>query len=144
VAAGYALSVRRPVAGVPLGRWIVAAGAVAIAAAGVLASLGAPRRPAAAPDKPFPWTGPVHTFMEFLAIRKDRLLVVVVIANVTAWFAGSLLIQFVNLLATTQLGTTADEGASPRAGFSAAGWPTAGPGTGPSRPGCSSWAPCSC
>ncbi|MHC4716719.1 MAG: AMP-binding protein, partial [Planctomycetota bacterium] len=84
------------------------AGAVTIALLGQIVSLGVPKRPAAAPKTPFPWRGPLDTFRQFVDIRRDRLLTLVVVANVTAWFAGSLLIQLINLLATHQLGTAAD------------------------------------
>jgi len=95
--------------GIPPGRLLVGAGVVAISLAGLIVSLGVPRRKPAAPEKPFPWTGPLETFREFSEIRRDRLLLLVVVANVTAWFAGALLIQMINLMATHQLGTPADK-----------------------------------
>lgn len=107
-ASGLALGAPGEALGVSMGRWVVAAGAVGIAALGVLASLGVARRPATAPGRAFPWTGPLDTLRQFALIRRDGLLLLVVVANVTAWFAGSLLVQFINLLATHQLGTARD------------------------------------
>jgi MFS family permease len=98
--AGFALG--QPGAGVwgiPRGRLIVAVTVIAVSVVGVLASLGASRRPAAAPALGFPWRGPLDTLRELNAIRRDFLLHLTVIADVFIWFAGSVLV-----LVTNQLG----------------------------------------
>jgi len=108
-AAGFALA--RTGAGwgaAPVGHWIIALGAVAIAAAGVAVSFGVPRRPAASPGAPFPRSGPAETLRQLAAIRRDPLLAAVVAAAVAAWFAGSLLIPLINALATDQFGSRED------------------------------------
>ena len=94
--------------GVSVGRWVVALTVVGIAAVGLLASLGVPRRPAAAPAARFPWAGPVDTLRQLLEIRTDRLLAVVVVADVFIWFIGSVLIPLINVLAMEQLGRGED------------------------------------
>ena len=107
--AGPAVNVAGKTFGVDTARVVLALGAVGISLGGLACSLGVPRRPAAASDTPFPWAGPFETFKEFAAIRTDRLLLMVVVANIVAWFAGALLIQLINFIATRQLGTDADK-----------------------------------
>ena len=94
--------------GAPAGHWIVALGAVAIAAAGVAVSFGVPRRRAASPTASFPRGGPAETLRQLAAIRRDLLLAAVVAATVAAWFAGSLLMPLINALATDQFGGPTD------------------------------------
>ena len=101
--AGFALA--RPGAalyGILRGRLIVAVTVVAVAVVGVLASLGVPRRAAAAPALKFPWNGPVDTIRELNAIRKDFLLHLTIITDVFIWFAGSVLVLVINQLGMHQ------------------------------------------
>ncbi len=90
--------------GISQGRWLVAGGAVAIAALGVLGSFGVPYRPAASPNAVFPWTGPWETMRELATIWRDPLLRVVVAADAFAWFIGALLMPLINELAMVQWG----------------------------------------
>jgi hypothetical protein len=90
--------------GIPRGRLIVAVTVVAVAVVGLLASLGVPRRPAAAPGLKFPWSGPLDTVRELRAIRKDFLLHLTVITDVFIWFAGSVLVLVINYLGMHQYG----------------------------------------
>lgn len=104
-ASGAALAVATPwLGGVPAGRWIVAGGVVVIAGLGVLMSFGVPRRPAADPKAPFPWTGPLKTLEELHRISRDSLLALIIVVDAFAWFVGSVIIQTVNLLAMKQFG----------------------------------------
>ena len=104
-ASGAALAVATPrLGGVPAGRWIVAGGVVGIAALGVLMSFGVPRRPAADPNAPFPWTGPLKTLEELHRISRDSLLALIIVVDAFAWFVGAVIIQTVNLLAMKQFG----------------------------------------
>ncbi len=108
-AAGLALSFHGDGwAGISIGRLAVAAGAVAISLLGVAGSFGVPDRPAADPHVKFPWSGPLHTLRELALIRRDRLLAIVVSANVFLWFAGAMLIPLINLLAMKQFGCGED------------------------------------
>ncbi|MFH0962912.1 MAG: MFS transporter [Planctomycetota bacterium] len=102
--AGFALDRDSPsLAGIPLGRVLVAAVAVVVALLGALASFGVPRRPAASPGAAFPVLGPFQTLVELWRIRTDRLLAGVVLSNVFIWFAGSLVILLINFFAMVQL-----------------------------------------
>jgi acyl-[acyl-carrier-protein]-phospholipid O-acyltransferase / long-chain-fatty-acid--[acyl-carrier-protein] ligase len=103
--AGFALA--RPGAafyGIPRGRLLVAVTVVAVAVVGVLASLGVPRRPAAAPGVKFPWSGPLDTIRELHALRKDFLLRLTIITDVFIWFSGSVLVLVINYLGMHQYG----------------------------------------
>jgi len=108
-ASGAALKVATPwLGGVPAGRWIVAGGVIGIAALGVLMSFGVPRRPPANPKARFPWTGPLKTLEELRRISRDSLLALIIVVDAFAWFAGSVIIQVVNLLAKKQFGLGTD------------------------------------
>ena len=101
--AGFALA--RPGAalyGIPRGRLTVAVTVVAVAVVGMLASLGVPRRSAAAPALKFPWSGPLDTIRELNAIRKDFLLHLTIITDVFIWFAGTVLMLVINQLGMYQ------------------------------------------
>jgi MFS family permease len=88
--------------GIPRGRLIVAVTVIAVAVVGLLASLGVPRRPAAAPGLKFPWSGPLNTIRELHAIRKDFLLHLTIITDVFVWFAGTVLMLVINYLGMHQ------------------------------------------
>ncbi len=99
ILAGVALAYKIPLwGGVPAGRMLVAAGVVAVALAGVLLSLGVPRRPAARPDAKFPWSGPVDTLRTLWNLRTDRLLTVVLLADAFVWAVAVLQVLLVNQL----------------------------------------------
>ena len=102
--AGPALDVPGHAGGVAMGRIIVAAAALAVAALGLLASLGVPHRPAADPSAPFPRTGPLETFRTLGACFRDRLLGVTILADAFIWFVGSLQVLLINALGRQQLG----------------------------------------
>ena len=82
--------------GIERGRLFVAGTVVGLAMLGILVSYGVPRRPAADPAARFPWGGPLHTFKDLLATRKDPLLALSIVANVFVWFVGSLEILIIN------------------------------------------------
>ncbi len=88
--------------GVPMGRAVVAIGVAAIAMAGLMLSFGVPNRAAANPRAPFPWDGPLNTVRQFVRLRSDRLLAKIVAADIFIWFSGSMLIQFINVMAAKQ------------------------------------------
>jgi len=90
--------------GIPLAQTSVAIAVVLIAAGGVFLSYGVPYRPAADPKAKFPVAGPWHTLREFARIKDDSLLAKVVSADVFVWFAGSMLFQFVRVMAIEQFG----------------------------------------
>jgi len=105
VAAGYTLENKTP------GPWQVRTGLLLAAAVilsaslvGLLTSLGVPRRPAAAPAKPFPWTGPADTIRQLMRIRLDGLLATVVWADGFIWFVGTLDVLIIPVLGQQQLG----------------------------------------
>jgi len=85
-------------------RWVrpAAVGVVAIAAGGLAMSFGVDRRPAADPHARFPRPAPLSTARELIAIRADSLLFKVVLTTVFVWFAGSMLIQFITVMAVEQ------------------------------------------
>ncbi len=88
----------------PPERLVVAIVIVAVSALGVLCCLCVPRRKAASPRAAFPWSGPLETLRELNRIEKDRLLAVIIKADMYAWFAGAVLVQIINVLAVVQFG----------------------------------------
>ena len=86
------------------GRIGVAAVVLSVSLLGLLASLGVPRRRAAAPRQRFPWAGPLKTFSVLWEIRKDRLLAVTIATNMFVWFTGAIGILIVNLMGVDQFG----------------------------------------
>lgn len=108
-AAGFALD--RPGTGwrgLACGPLTVAAVVVAVAGVGVLVSFGVPKRPAAAPEVKFPWSGPAESIRQLAATRSDPLLALTIGASVFIWFMGSLQILLINPLGLLQfqLGNT--------------------------------------
>jgi hypothetical protein len=106
VLAGLALSVKRVVfADLPLGRVLVAGGAVAAAAVGVVVSLRVPRRPPAGHDAPFPWRGAADTICELWRIlRADWVLSLAVGADAAVWFVAACQVLVINVLGLQQFG----------------------------------------
>lgn len=76
---------------------------LAVAATGVALSLGVPRRAAANPRAAFPARGLVRTIRDLWAIRANRLLSVVLLADVFVWFIGALQIPLINKMGIHQL-----------------------------------------
>ncbi len=104
--AGVALDVKGVWLGIKAGRWVVGVSVVAVAAVGLLVSLGVPRRPAANPSARVPWHGPIDTVRELIATRQDRLLMMTIIVNVFVWFIGSAEILIINTLGIQQFHMT--------------------------------------
>jgi acyl-[acyl-carrier-protein]-phospholipid O-acyltransferase/long-chain-fatty-acid--[acyl-carrier-protein] ligase len=102
--AGFVLSVPGPtLLGVSFGRLLVAVVVILLAALGLLTALGVPSRSAAAPDKPFPWTGPLDTLRELYETFKDPLLAFVIAMDVFIWFAGTVQVLLINQMGLVQL-----------------------------------------
>ena len=108
-ASGQALSCRGAGwGGIGVGRLVVAGTVVVISLLGLLGSLGVPYRPPAAPHARPALTGPGDTFRQLAAISRDRLLSIVVAADVYVWFVGALLMPLINVLAMRQFGRGED------------------------------------
>ena len=88
--AGFVLSQKQLVGGVPLGRVVAASSVVLVAVAGVIVSLGVPKFSAAAPGKRFPWRGPIDTLRTLWGLRSDSLLCITIAAKAFFWLVGSL------------------------------------------------------
>jgi len=104
--AGFLLGVPGDWSGVPLGRVLVAAGALTVAGIGLASAIGCPKRPAADPRVPFPWAGPWHTLQVLWEIRRDRLLAVTIVLDAFVWFLGAMQLQLTNVLGLVQLKAT--------------------------------------
>jgi len=102
--AGLALEGKALLAGVPAGRWTVAAACLAVATGGLASSFAVPRRPAAAPGLPFPWDGPVRTLRTLAFACRDGQLAAAIGADLFVWTAGALQIMVINVLGSAQLG----------------------------------------
>lgn len=102
-AAGFFLDGAGPSAALS-GRESVAATVVVVAFLGFLVSLGVPSFPAAAPEAPFPRSGPLETLSCFWAQRQDRLLFLCLLGESFFWFVASLQVQLINLLGSQELG----------------------------------------
>ena len=102
--AGLILDVGGTLAGVPTGQMLVGVLVLVIAVVGVIVSFGVPKRPAADAKAKFPWDGPFETFRNLGVIWHDRLLRLIVVADVFVWFVGALLTQVINVLAIQQFG----------------------------------------
>ncbi|MBU4212590.1 MAG: MFS transporter [Kiritimatiellae bacterium] len=89
---------------IPLGQLTVAVGVMGVALAGLIMSIGVPRRPAADPSAKFPWSGPAATIRKLWATRLDPLLALTIGASVFIWFLGSLQVLLINPLGIQQFG----------------------------------------
>ncbi len=101
---GFALSAHGIAGGVTMGQWLVAGVIVAVSAVGVVTSLGVSRRPAAAPNEPFPWRGMLHTLRTLEETGSDRLLAISIATNSMIWCVASLQILLVNAAGRAQFG----------------------------------------
>jgi acyl-[acyl-carrier-protein]-phospholipid O-acyltransferase/long-chain-fatty-acid--[acyl-carrier-protein] ligase len=90
------------VLGAPHGRAMVGFAVILFAVAGLLVSFGIPSRPAADPERPFPWTGPLDTFRELGDVWKDHQLGRILIADVFIWSAGVFQLLVINTLGKEQ------------------------------------------
>jgi MFS family permease len=88
------------------GRLLMAGVIVSIAVLGILASYRVFSKGPADPTKPFPWTGPLSTLKVLYDLRKDTLLVCVILLDVFIWSAGSIQILLINPLGVLQFGMT--------------------------------------
>ncbi|MDD5676502.1 MAG: MFS transporter [Kiritimatiellae bacterium] len=88
--------------GLARGPLMVALVVIAVAAAGLLVSLGVPKLPAAAPGVKFPWTGPADSIRQLGEILKDPPLAITIGADIFIWFVGSLQILLINPLGLMQ------------------------------------------
>ncbi|MDD2714494.1 MAG: MFS transporter [Candidatus Wallbacteria bacterium] len=101
--AGLVLSRRgAEVSSIPWGQFLVALSVVSVSILGLIVSFGAPSRPAAAPEKKFPRSGPLETFRTIQEIQKDPLLNIAVMSNMFLWFCGSMMTMIVNPLGLKQ------------------------------------------
>lgn len=121
--------------GIPLGRWVIAGGMLAVSLAGLLAGFGVPSRPAADPARRFPWSGPVETWHWIRRIHRDRLLAVIVWTDVWIWTLGSLQMLLLVALGPQELGWTEGKTSclvfAVLAGTAAGAWLSARLATGP-------------
>lgn len=104
IASGYALSPKEIVLGdaTTMGEVIVGGVVIGVAVLGVFVSFFVPRRPAADPSAKFPWAGPWETLKELGAIRRDRLLMLILMCDVFVWFAGAIQITVIQDVSETQ------------------------------------------
>jgi acyl-[acyl-carrier-protein]-phospholipid O-acyltransferase/long-chain-fatty-acid--[acyl-carrier-protein] ligase len=98
ILAGFSLEVGGTLGGVAAGRWIVAAAVVTVAAGGVLASLGVPRRPPADISARFPLAGPLLTLAELRRCTRDGLLTLTLFADAVVWFIAVAQMLVINVL----------------------------------------------
>jgi acyl-[acyl-carrier-protein]-phospholipid O-acyltransferase/long-chain-fatty-acid--[acyl-carrier-protein] ligase len=104
ILAGVLLSAKTPVAGIELGRWLVALGVVSMSLLGVVLSFGVAYRPAADSAARFPWSGPLETLRELGRMRRDRLLWTVLLTDMFVWFVALLQVLIVNEMGKTSFG----------------------------------------
>lgn len=102
--AGFVQDIDRTWRTVEVSRLVAPAVVVLVAFTGVCMSLGVPKFGAASPGEPFPWLGPIYSLKTLWAMRKDKLLSVVVLAKAYFWFLGSLNILILNPLGVEQMG----------------------------------------
>jgi acyl-[acyl-carrier-protein]-phospholipid O-acyltransferase/long-chain-fatty-acid--[acyl-carrier-protein] ligase len=89
---------------IPFGKVLVAAAVVLVAVFGFLASFGAYGHAAAGVEKSFPWSGPIRSLVDFLALRHDRQLFLAILADAYFYFVASLAVLVINSFGLQQLG----------------------------------------
>ncbi len=89
---------------VPFGIMLVATVAVLVAFIGFLASFGVGSRPAASPDKAFPWFGPWNSALDLLDICRDREMLLAIFSDSYFYFLASITLLSVNTFGLQQLG----------------------------------------
>jgi acyl-CoA synthetase (AMP-forming)/AMP-acid ligase II/1-acyl-sn-glycerol-3-phosphate acyltransferase/acyl carrier protein len=103
--AGIILDFQTPVFGaMPLGQALIAGTVILVSLIGLVATLGIGKYQAAAPDKPFPWAGPVHSLRHVIALRKDPLLLLAVMSDAFFYFLAALVVLIINSYGIEQLG----------------------------------------
>lgn len=104
VCSGLALDHKTPSLGdIAQGRLMVGATVLVIALLGLATAALVPRRPAANPNAPFPWLGPVDTVRVLWRMRGDSLLTMVVIADTIVWFVAALQVLLINQIGLSEL-----------------------------------------
>jgi len=103
--AGIALDFESPLFGIAQpGQVFIAGTVIVISLTGLIASLGIRKCQAAAPGKPFPWAGPVHSLRHVLTLRKDPLLLLAVVNDAFFYFLAALVVLIINSYGIEQLG----------------------------------------
>ncbi|MBP1628389.1 MAG: nitrate/nitrite transporter [Holophagaceae bacterium] len=101
--AGFVLGMQgNPLLGATFGHGMVGLAVIVFAIIGLGVSLGIPSRPAADPERPFPWSGPLDTCRELGAIWRDHQLGRVLLADVFIWSAGVFQLLVINTLGKEQ------------------------------------------
>ncbi len=88
--------------GVARGRWCVGLSVLALALLGLAFSYGMQRHPPLRTNRPFPWSGPWHTWQSLRQIARDKYLSLGLSADVLLWFMGALQILIINPLGINQ------------------------------------------
>lgn len=88
----------------PFGRWLVAAIAVIVAAAGLGSALFIPARPGAGSRNPFPWSAVADSFRHLRDVRKDAPLTLAVWAEAFFYALSTLLLLEINNFGRAELG----------------------------------------
>ena len=91
---------------IPFGRWLVAVGVVLVAVLGLAGAALVPYRPAVPnPERPpFPWLGTWDSLKDFLRLRRDRALALVIAADAFFYFISTLVLLEINALGVRELG----------------------------------------
>lgn len=87
-------------------RLIMAGVIISVAVLGILASYKVFSKGPADPGKPFPWAGPFSTLKVLFDLRRDTLLISVILFDVFIWSAGSIQILLINPMGVLQFGMT--------------------------------------
>lgn len=91
---------------IPFGRWLVAVGVVLVAVLGLAGAALVPYRPAVPCRErpPFPWLGTWDSLNDFLRLRRDRALALVIAADAFFYFISTLVLLEINSLGVRELG----------------------------------------
>ena len=91
---------------IPFGRWLVAVGVVLVAVLGLAGAALVPYRPAVPCRErpPFPWLGTWDSLNDFLRLRRDRALALVIAADAFFYFISTLVLLEINALGVRELG----------------------------------------
>lgn len=88
----------------PFGIILTAAVAVLVAISGLCSCFGVYSRPASGAHPPFPHTGPLDSLREFIALKRDPLLLLTIIADCFFYFLSQFIVLVNNPLGMQQLG----------------------------------------
>jgi hypothetical protein len=89
---------------VPFGIILTAVIIVLVAASGLTSCFGVYSRPASGAHPPFPLTGPLDSLREFIALKRDPLLLLTIIADCFFYFLSQFILLVNNPLGLNQLG----------------------------------------